>query len=108
MTPLLLFGMACLGVGNGSVFQLVPQRFRDQIGVATGVVGAIGGLGGFALPILLGNIKQSSGSFAAGFATLALAALAGLILLRVLAALARGWRLSWRPTSSETLAAEAA
>ena len=108
MTPLLLFGMACLGVGNGSVFQLVPQRFRDQIGVATGVVGAIGGLGGFALPILLGNIKQSSGSFAAGFATLALAALAALVLLRVLAALAHGWQLSWRPTSSETLAAEAA
>jgi MFS transporter, NNP family, nitrate/nitrite transporter len=108
MTPLLLFGMACLGMGNGSVFQLVPQRFGDQIGVATGVVGAIGGLGGFALPILLGNIKQNSGSFGAGFATLALAALAALILLRVLAALARGWRLSWRPTSgSETLAAEA-
>jgi len=109
MTPLLVFGMACLGLGNGSVFQLVPQRFRDQIGVATGMVGAIGGLGGFALPILLGNIKQSSGSFGAGFATLALAALAALILLRVLAALARGWRLSWRPTSgSEALAAEAA
>jgi NNP family nitrate/nitrite transporter-like MFS transporter len=109
MTPLLLFGMACLGMGNGSVFQLVPQRFGDQIGVATGVVGAIGGLGGFVLPILLGNIKQSSGSFGAGFATLALAALAGLMLLRVLAALAQGWRLSWRPTGgSETPAAEAA
>jgi NNP family nitrate/nitrite transporter-like MFS transporter len=109
MTPLLLFGMACLGMGNGSVFQLVPQRFGDQIGVATGVVGAIGGLGGFVLPILLGNIKQSSGSFGAGFATLALAALAGLMLLRVLAALAQGWRLSWRPAGgSETPAAEAA
>jgi MFS transporter, NNP family, nitrate/nitrite transporter len=108
MTPVLLFGMACLGMGNGSVFQLVPQRFRDQIGVATGLVGAIGGLGGFALPILLGNIKQGSGSFGAGFATLALAALAALVLLRLLAAVARGWRLSWQSGAGETLAIEAA
>ena len=37
--------MACLGMGNGSVFQIVPQRFKDEIGVMTGIVGAFGGLG---------------------------------------------------------------
>src|SRR5581483_5118218 len=26
----LMFGMAALGMGNGAVFQLVPQRFRNQ------------------------------------------------------------------------------
>ena len=31
-------GMACLGMGNGSVFQLVPIRFQKEIGVMTGVV----------------------------------------------------------------------
>jgi NNP family nitrate/nitrite transporter-like MFS transporter len=51
--PLLFFTMACLGVGNGSVFQLVPQRFGKEIGVATGVIGASGGLGGFFLPTLI-------------------------------------------------------
>jgi len=35
--------MACLGMGNGSVFQMVPQRFRKEIGVMTGLVGAAGG-----------------------------------------------------------------
>ncbi|MCX6020359.1 MAG: NarK/NasA family nitrate transporter [Chloroflexi bacterium] len=50
MVGLLVVGMAFLGMGNGSVFQLVPQRFQSQIGIATGVVGAVGGLGGFVLP----------------------------------------------------------
>ncbi|MGH9800350.1 MAG: nitrate/nitrite transporter, partial [Blastocatellia bacterium] len=58
MVTLLVAGTACLGLGNGAVFQLVPQRFQSQIGVATGVVGAIGGVGGFLLPNLLGQIKQ--------------------------------------------------
>ena len=40
-------GMLALGMGNGSVFQLVPQRFRREIGVMTGLVGMAGGIGGF-------------------------------------------------------------
>lgn len=96
MVALLVVGMACLGMGNGAVFQLVPQRFHLQIGVATGVVGAIGGLGGFLLPILLGNLKQVSGSFGPGFAVLALAAFSAVALLRVLTAVQDGWRWSWR------------
>lgn len=43
-----------LGMGNGSIFKLVPVRFPDEIGIATGLVGTFGGLGGFFLPILLG------------------------------------------------------
>ena len=88
--------MACLGMGNGAVFQLVPQRFREQIGIATGVVGAIGGLGGFMLPTLLGSMNQFTGSFGPGFAILTVLALAAFALLRGLAAVARGWRFSWR------------
>jgi MFS transporter, NNP family, nitrate/nitrite transporter len=96
MAALLVFGMACLGMGNGAVFQLVPQRFQQQIGVATGVIGAVGGLGGFFLPNLLGIVKQRSGSFGAGFLVLAGIAVAALILLRVLVAIRQGWRISWQ------------
>ena len=67
--------MVCLGLGNGAVFQLVPQCFRRQIGIATGVVGAIGGLGGFMLPTMLGQFKQRTGSFGAGFVVLGTVAL---------------------------------
>jgi NNP family nitrate/nitrite transporter-like MFS transporter len=100
MAALLIFGMACLGMGNGAVFQLVPQRFQKQIGVATGVIGAVGGLGGFFLPNLLGIVKQSSGSFGAGFLVLAGVALGSLVLLRALVAIQQGWRASWQPAQS--------
>jgi NNP family nitrate/nitrite transporter-like MFS transporter len=64
---LLFLGMGALGMGNGSVFQLVPQRFPRDIGVLTGIVGAAGGVGGFFLPNLLGGLKQLTGTFAGGF-----------------------------------------
>ncbi len=88
--------MACLGMGNGAVFQIVPQRFRQEIGLATGVIGAIGGLGGFFLPTLLGNFKQTFGSFASGFLILAGIALCAGIALRVLVAMQHGWKFSWK------------
>jgi NNP family nitrate/nitrite transporter-like MFS transporter len=71
-TLIIFFGMALLGMGNGSVFQLVPQRFPKEIGVITGIVGAAGGLGGFFLPNLLGSLKQLTGSYAGGFLIFAL------------------------------------
>ncbi len=102
MTVTLMFGMACLGVGNGAVFQLVPQRFRDEIGIATGMVGAIGGLGGFFLPTLLGSLKQAFGSFATGFVALASIALCAAVALRVLVAIQHGWKFSWQmPQAAE-------
>ena len=75
-TALLFLGMGMLGMGNGAVFQLVPQRFAQEIGVVTGVVGAAGGLGGFFLPTLLGGLKQLAGTFAGGFLLFGLAGLA--------------------------------
>lgn len=71
---LLFLGMGLLGMGNGSVFQLVPQRFPKEIGVITGIVGAAGGVGGFLLPNVLGSIKQVTGTFSYGFVILASAA----------------------------------
>jgi NNP family nitrate/nitrite transporter-like MFS transporter len=73
---LLLFaGMGLLGMGNGSVFQLVPQRFPKEIGVITGIVGAAGGIGGFYLNILLGQLGKVTGSYAGGFAIFGLTSL---------------------------------
>ena len=84
--------MLSLGMGNGAVFQLVPQRFRKEIGVMTGLVGMAGGLGGFYLASSLGYSKQLSGSYQAGlllFAALALLALVGL------SAVKTRWRTTW-------------
>jgi MFS transporter, NNP family, nitrate/nitrite transporter len=75
-TALLFLTMGLLGMGNGSVFQVIPQRFSKEIGVVTGVVGAAGGMGGFLLPILLRGGRQMSGSFGVGFLAFGLVSLA--------------------------------
>lgn len=88
----LFLGISALGMGNGAVFQLVPQRFRNQIGVMTGLVGFGGGIGGFYLASSLGLIKQATGSTSIGFlifAGLALIAVAGLTGVK------RRWRTTW-------------
>jgi NNP family nitrate/nitrite transporter-like MFS transporter len=88
-TALLLVGMVLLGMGNGAVFQLVPQRYPKEIGVMTGLVGSAGGLGGFFLPNALGTFKGLTGSFAGGFLLLALA---GLACCALLGAISLGWQ----------------
>jgi NNP family nitrate/nitrite transporter-like MFS transporter len=88
----LVVGMLALGMGNGAVFQLVPQRFRKEIGVMTGLVGMTGGIGGFLLASGLGFAKQLTGNYQAGF--LAFAALA-LIALIGLSNVKRRWRTTW-------------
>lgn len=87
-----VIAMLALGTGNGSVFQLVPQRFQAEIGVMTGLVGMAGGIGGFYLASSLGFAKQLTGSFSAGFlifAGLAVLALGGLTLVK------GNWRKHW-------------
>jgi NNP family nitrate/nitrite transporter-like MFS transporter len=76
--------MTCLGLGNGAVFQIVPQRFTRDLGAVTGLIGALGGIGGFFLPTLLGSVRQATGSFASGFVVLACIAAGAAIALRVL------------------------
>ena len=68
---LLFLALGALGAGNGAVFQLVPERFPSRIGAVTGLVGAAGGVGGFALPFALGSLEGATGSFALGFVLLA-------------------------------------
>lgn len=84
--------MAVLGMGNGAVFQLVPQRFRKEIGVMTGLVGMAGGIGGFYLAASLGYFKQNFGSYQIGlliFACLAVMAMVGLMGVKT------RWRTTW-------------
>ncbi len=97
MVSVMVLLMACLGLGNGSTFQAVPQRFRGQIGIATGVVGALGGVGGFLLPLILGSLKGSTGSFAFGFIVLGIVAFSVAVVLRILLLSRRDWKTQWRP-----------
>jgi NNP family nitrate/nitrite transporter-like MFS transporter len=73
--------MGCLGMGNGAVFQLVPQRFGDRVGVITGIVGAAGGVGGFFLPTILGWLKEVTGSYGTGLSVFGIVAVAAFVML---------------------------
>jgi NNP family nitrate/nitrite transporter-like MFS transporter len=90
--PVFLVGMLALGMGNGAVFQLVPQRFAREIGVMTGLVGMTGGLGGFYLASSLGYSKQLTGSYGAGFLVFALLAALALVCI---SGVRRRWRTTW-------------
>jgi len=89
---LFVAAMLGLGAGNGAVFQLVPQRFRREIGVMTGLIGMAGGIGGFFLAAGLGTIKQHTGDYQLGlwlFASLGLLAWVGLHGVK------QRWRTTW-------------
>lgn len=78
MLPFTVGALGCaalLGLGNGAVFKLVPQSFPLQTGTVTGLVGAMGGLGGFFPPLLLGAFRDRLGTVWPGFLLLAIASL---------------------------------
>ncbi len=84
--------MANLGMANGAVFQLVPQRFGKDIGIMTGIVGCAGGLGGTALIKTLGWSKGAFDGYTAGFlifAAVVIVAIAGLSFVKT------RWRTTW-------------
>jgi len=84
--------MANLGMANGAVFQLVPQRFGKDIGIMTGIVGCAGGLGGTALIQTLGWSKGAFDGYTTGFlifAVVIVIALIGLSLVKT------RWRTTW-------------
>ena len=89
---LFIVASGSLGMANGAVFQLLPQRFRKDVGVMTGLVGAAGGIGGFYLASSLGFSEEITGSYQSGlliFASLCLVAIAGLNLVKT------RWRSTW-------------
>jgi NNP family nitrate/nitrite transporter-like MFS transporter len=84
--------MANLGMANGAVFQLVPQRFGKDIGIMTGLVGCAGGLGGTALIKTLGWSKGAFDGYSAGFmifAAVVILAIVGLSMVKT------RWRTTW-------------
>ncbi len=66
---LIILGIG-MGIGNASIFKLVPQEIPDAVGGASGWIGGIGGLGGFILPLVMAMFvddKTSSTGYATGF-----------------------------------------
>ena len=96
VVPMLFLCMGMLGMGNGAVFQIAPQRFSADIELITGIVGAAGGLGGFFLPSALGALKDISGSYGTGLLCFALLMAASVFLLLEFGV---QWKSAWTPTA---------
>ena len=92
VVPMLFVSMGMLGMGNGAIFQMAPQRFAADIELITGIVGAAGGLGGFFLPSALGTLKDLSGSYGTGLLCFAILMLASVLLLLEFGV---RWKSSW-------------
>lgn len=63
----MLLAVTAMGFGNGVIFQVVSVRFQKQMGMASGIIGAAGGFGGFLLPSWLGLLKDVTGTYQVGF-----------------------------------------
>ena len=102
-TLLFMLCFAALGAGNGATFQLVPLRWPITTAVAGGMIGEIGALGGFILPNLLGQSKQHTGSYKAGFIVYAALAFVILIMMRLVA---KSWTRTWVGAGGKALTEE--
>ena len=69
-----------MGLGMAAVFKHIPEYFPDDVPVVGGLVGVIGGLGGFVLPIVFGYVLKSTGVWTTCF-----------VILALLAAVCLGW-----------------
>jgi MFS transporter, NNP family, nitrate/nitrite transporter len=98
---LLFVTLGALGIGNGAVFQIVPQRYPTRIGAMTGLVGAAGGVGGFLLPFGFGSLVGSTGTFATGFVLFAVVAA---LVASAVAYRNRTWRREWAAQPAEAAA----
>lgn len=49
------------GIGKAGVYKHIPDYFPDEVGVVGGMVGVLGGLGGFVCPIIFGYLLEGTG-----------------------------------------------
>ncbi len=72
-----------MGVGKASVFKYIADYFPADVGAVGGLVGTLGALGGFALPLAFGYLKRGTGQPAMMFLVLAVLTVVTLVWLHV-------------------------
>jgi len=56
-----------MSLGKAAVFKHIPAYYPESIGAVGGIVGMMGGLGGFILPIVFGLLKDITGLWSSCF-----------------------------------------
>lgn len=78
-TVLLLLAGVMMGLGMAAVYKHIPEYFPQDVGVVGGLVGVLGGLGGFVLPIVFGYLLKGTGLWTTCWLLLALLAIGSLV-----------------------------
>jgi MFS transporter, NNP family, nitrate/nitrite transporter len=68
-----------MGLGMAAVYKHIPEYFPNDVGVVGGLVGVLGGLGGFVLPIVFGYMLKGTGLWTSCWLLLALLAIVSLV-----------------------------
>ena len=55
------------GIGMAAVYKYIPDYFPEEVGVVGGMVGVLGGLGGFVCPILFGYLLDGTGMWSSSW-----------------------------------------
>lgn len=50
-----------MGLGKASVYKYIPEYFPKHVGAVGGLVGSLGALGGFVLPVAFGYLESATG-----------------------------------------------
>mgnify|MGYP003582142364 CR=1 FL=1 len=66
-TVLLFCVGVAMAIGKASVFKFIADEFPTNIGAVSGIVGLVGGLGGFILPIMFGILVDLTGVRSSSF-----------------------------------------
>jgi NNP family nitrate/nitrite transporter-like MFS transporter len=72
---------AGMGIGKASVYKYIPQYYPGHVGLVGGLVGTLGALGGFLLPLAFGYLEQATGRVEVCFQVLAVLAIGSLVWL---------------------------
>jgi MFS transporter, NNP family, nitrate/nitrite transporter len=70
-----------MGLGKASVYKYIADYFPNEVGAAGGLVGTLGALGGFFLPLGFGYLEKSSGRPESCFWVMGLLIVASLVWL---------------------------
>jgi NNP family nitrate/nitrite transporter-like MFS transporter len=79
-----MFVVGCgMGIGKASVYKYIPNYFPHDVGAVGGLVGALGALGGFFLPVAFGLLQRYTNSPQAACGALFAVSLISLIWLHL-------------------------
>jgi NNP family nitrate/nitrite transporter-like MFS transporter len=78
-TALVFAAGIVMGIGKAAVYKHIPDYFPTDVGVVGGLVGVLGGLGGFFSPIIFGYMLQATGIWTTNWMFLALISLISLV-----------------------------